>query len=126
VAARGVDQFSASICRRTELVVDEDDRKVSDTVVSRQLERTLARVLMARIGGVIHDVHAVQSQHVVGKRELSTVIVEPEGTHLFPWVADPVTTRVAAISVNTRVDIRVKIVFPETGAKEVAGETVAL
>ena len=75
---------------------------------------------MARIGIVIHDVHAVQAQHVVIERELCTVIVEPEGAHLLSRIA------VTAERVETGIAIRIEIVFPETGSEEVAGETVAL
>src|SRR6185369_14581353 len=109
-----------------EPVVDKDQRKVSDAVVARQLERTSARVLMARIDTVIYEVHAVQAQNVIVERELGTVIVEPERVHRLLRIADSVATRVSAKSVDTGVDIRIKIVFPETGSEEVAGETVAL
>src|SRR5262249_39085584 len=100
--------------------------KVGDTVVSRQLERALAGVLMARIRRVIDYVHAVHAQHVVGQRELCAMVVVPEGAHLLLRVADPVSTGVPTISVDTGVDIRIKIVLPESNRKPVARETVAL
>src|SRR5215212_4978447 len=101
-------------------MVDKFQWKVGDTVETRQLERTSTRELMARICRVIHDVHAVQSQHVVVERELCAVIVEPEGSHLFLRVS------ITAKSIEARVAIRVEIVFPETGSEEVARETIAL
>src|SRR6476619_54617 len=59
VAACGIYQFSASVCGETELMVDKFQRKVGDTVVTRQLKRACAGVLMAWICRVINDVHAV-------------------------------------------------------------------
>src|SRR5215217_6288411 len=75
---------------------------------------------MARDRGIINDVHAVQTQHVVVERELCTVIVEPEGSHLLPWIA------IAAKSIQAGIAVRVEIVFPETCSEEVARETIAL
>src|SRR5215217_8316500 len=75
---------------------------------------------MARIRGVIHDEHAVQTHHVVVEGLLCTVIVVPERTHLFPWIA------VAAKRVESGVAIRVEIVFPEAAREEVSRETIAL
>ena len=74
---------------------------------------------MARIRAVIDDEHAVQAHHVVRKGFLSTVIVIPESTHLFPWIA------VAAKGVEAGVAIRVEIVFPATAREKVARETIA-
>src|ERR1051325_9054140 len=77
-------------------------------------------MLMARICVVINHEHSVQAHDVVVDGLLCAVIVVPESTHLFPWIA------VAAKRVEAGVAIRVKIVFPATAREEVSRETVAL
>src|ERR1044072_3171576 len=74
---------------------------------------------MARISWVVNDEHAVQAHYVVVEGLLCAVIVVPESTHLFPWIA------IAAKCVEAGVAIRVEMVFPAAAGKEVARETVA-
>ena len=74
---------------------------------------------MTRIGIVINDEHSVQAHDVVVEGLLSTVIVEPEGAHLFPCIAIP------AKRIESGVAIRVEIVFPEAAWEEVARKPIA-
>ena len=74
---------------------------------------------MTRIGFVINEEHSVQAHDVVVESFLSTVIVVPEGAHLFPWIA------VAAERVETGIAIRVEVIFPAAAGEEVSRETVA-
>ena len=126
-AARRIDHFIAAIrVEIAESLIGKNQRKVGDTVVSRQLQRAIARVFMAWIGGVIDDVHSVHAQEVIIERELCAVVVEPERAHLFPWITNPVKTRVSAKRVDTGIDIWVKMVFVEITLEKVASETIAL
>ena len=74
---------------------------------------------MARISLIVNDEHAVQAHDVVVERFLCAVIVVPESTHLFVWIA------IAAKCVKAGVAIRVEMVFPAAAGEEVARETVA-
>src|SRR5215213_6229737 len=74
---------------------------------------------MARIRLVINDEHAVQAHDVIVECLLRTMIVEPEGAHLFPCIT------IAAKRIESGVAIRVEIVFPAAAWEEVARETVA-
>src|SRR6185369_14049580 len=76
-------------------------------------------MLMARISGVVNDEHAVQAHDVVVEGLLCAMIVVPESTHLFPWIA------IATKCVEAGVAIRVEMVFPAAAWEEVARETVA-
>jgi len=76
-------------------------------------------MLMTRIGFVINEEHSVQAHDVVVESFLSTVIVVPEGAHLFPWIT------VAAERVEAGVAIRVEVIFPAAAWEEVSRKTVA-
>src|SRR6185369_16406716 len=74
---------------------------------------------MARIRGVINEEHSVQAHDVVVEGLLCSVIVIPEATHLFPYIA------IAAKLVKAGVAIRVEMVFPTAAWEEVSRKTVA-
>src|ERR1044072_2705154 len=76
-------------------------------------------MLMTRIGFVINEEHSVQAHDVVIESFLSTVIVVPEGAHLFPGIA------VAAERVEAGIAIRIEVIFPAAAGEEVSRKTVA-
>src|SRR5687767_13986693 len=119
-AAGRIDHFSTCACGGTESLVGKNQRKVGDAVIPRQPERTWGVEFMTRVRIVVDNEHAVQTQNIVIEREFGTMVVEPEGTHLFLRIAVP------AKGVETGVAVRVKIVFPESNSEEIARKTVTL
>ena len=84
VATGRIDHFISALCiQGTEPLLGKDQRKVSDAVVSRQLQRAALGCSWPGSVSVINDEHAVQAHDVVVEGVLCTVIVVPESAHLF-------------------------------------------